>query len=111
MNKPNCWEFMKCGKGPSENGNSKSGSCPIATETSANDLNGGVNGGRICWIIAETCCNGEVKCSDLHRNSSCFSCEFRYKVTAEEGLLSVCKATGSFLENSGAIQQNVPMEQ
>lgn len=90
---------MKCGKGPSENGNSKSSICPIATNTSAHALNGGINGGRICWIIAETCCNGEIKCSDLHRKDSCFQCEFRYKVTAVEGLPNVCKATGLFLQN------------
>ncbi len=104
-NKLNCWEFMKCGKGASGNGNGKHRSCPIAADTSANTLNGGVNGGRICWIIAETCCNGEVQCSNLHRKSSCFSCEFRYKVSAEEGLLNVCKATGLFLQNSGVYQK------
>ena len=100
MNKLNCWEFMKCGKGPSGNDKGKPNSCPIATESFANTLNGGINGGRICWIIAEACCNNEVKCSDFHRKASCFSCEFRYKVTMEEGLLNVCKATGKFLENS-----------
>ena len=98
MGKLNCWEFMKCGKGPS--GNGKSDICPVAVKTEADMLNGGVNGGRICWIIADTCSNGGVKCSDLHRESSCFSCEFRYKVTAEEGLLNVCKATGTFLATS-----------
>jgi hypothetical protein len=92
---------MKCGKGPPENGNGKHCSCPIAAETSANALNEGINGGRICWIIAENCCNGEVKCSDLHRKYSCFSCEFRYKVTIEEGLLNICKTTGLLLQNSG----------
>jgi hypothetical protein len=104
VKKLNCWEFMKCGKGPSGNGNSKAGICPVATETSANALNGGSNGGRICWIVSETCCNGKVKCSDLHRTSSCFSCEFRYKVTMEEGLLDVCKNTGSLLGIYGHIK-------
>jgi hypothetical protein len=99
MIKYNCWEFMKCGKGPSENGNGKSSSCPVATKTLADGLNEGTNGGRICWVIAETYDNGEVKCSDLHRKDSCFQCEFRYKVTIEEGLLNICKATGKFLDN------------
>ena len=98
MNKLNCWEFMKCGKGLSKNGNGKCNSCPVASETSGNALNGGINGGRICWIIAETCDNGEVQCSDLHRKDSCFQCEFRYKVMMEEGLLNVCKATGLLLD-------------
>jgi hypothetical protein len=91
---------MKCGKGPSGNGNGKHRSCPISAETSANTLNGGVNGGRICWIIAENCRNSKVKCSELSRMDPCFSCEFRYKVFAEEGLLSVCRATASFLNHS-----------
>ncbi len=100
MNKLNCWEFMKCGKRPPENGNGKDNSCPVASETSANDLNDGINGGRICWIIAETCHNSKVQCSDLLRKDPCFSCEFRYKVTIEEGLLNICKTTGKFLGNS-----------
>jgi hypothetical protein len=91
---------MKCGKGPSGDGNGKHRSCPISAETSANTLNGGVNGGRICWIIAENCRNSKVKCSELSRMDPCFSCEFRYKVFAEEGLLSVCRATASFLNHS-----------
>jgi hypothetical protein len=91
---------MKCGRGIGGDKVDESGSCPVASETPANNLNGGINGGRICWIIAESCCNGEVKCSTFHRKDSCFSCEFRYKVTAEEGLLNVCRATGLFLENS-----------
>lgn len=89
MKKINCWEFMRCGKGPSGIGNNKSNICPILAETSANTLNGGVNGDRICWVIAETCCNGEMKCADFQRKDSCFSCEFRYKVTIEEGLLNI----------------------
>lgn len=103
MSKLNCWEFIKCGKGPLGNGINKSDICPVAVETSANALNGGVNGGRICWVIAENCSNAEVKCSKLHRKDFCFSCEFRYKVTLEEGLLNVCKATGSFLNKMGLI--------
>jgi hypothetical protein len=88
---------MKCGKGPSDNGNGKSDICPIAFENSANGLNGGTNAGRICWIIANNGCKGKVKCSDLHRENSCFQCEFRYKVIMEEGLLKTCIATGILL--------------
>lgn len=104
MNKPNCWEFMKCGKEPGGVNAGKSGACPVAKEALADGLNGGINGGRICWIIAEKYCTEEIKCSGLHRKSSCYSCEFRYKVTIEEGLLNVCQTTGVFLSNSGACQ-------
>ncbi len=100
MKKINCWEFMKCGNGLSSNGNGKCGRCPVADQTMADGSNGGKNGGRICWIIAESCDEGEVKCSDVYRKSSCFSCEFRFKVMVEEGMLNVCNATGSYLELS-----------
>ncbi len=100
MSKFNCWEFKKCGKGPSGNGNSIPGTCPVANEIAANTLNGGINGGRICWIIAESRNDGEIKCSALHRTTSCFSCEFRYKVLMEEGLVNVCKDTGTLLKIS-----------
>lgn len=105
MNKKiNCWDFMKCGKGPGGSRVEEAGICPIAEETMADGLNGGENGGRICWIIAENCCIEDVSCSEFHRKTSCFSCEFRYKVTMEEGLLNVCQTTGVLLASSGMPQ-------
>lgn len=93
---------MQCGRGPSDNVNDGQDSCPVATTTAAHSSNGGINGGRICWVIADACCNGEVRCSDHHRKDSCFQCEFRYKVMMEEGLLNVCKATGLLLQHLNA---------
>jgi hypothetical protein len=103
MKKRNCWEFMKCGRGIGGDNNDV---CPVAAEKLADGLNEGVNGGRLCWVIAEACCNNEVKCSELHRKSSCFSCEFRFKVNTEEGLLNVCKATGEFLAATDSKKKN-----
>ncbi len=97
MSKLNCWEFMKCGKEPGGSRTEESGVCPIASEASADSLNDGINGGRLCWVIADIC-NYKIKCSATHHNSSCFSCEFRYKVMADEGLLKVCETTGLFLQ-------------
>lgn len=98
MSKLNCWEFMKCGK----NGADTTGSviCPIATESAADGLNGGKNGGRICWVIVDMFCEQKqkIQCCRSHSKSPCFSCEFRFKVMAEEGLLNVCNATGSYLQ-------------
>ena len=105
MNKINCWDYMKCGKGPGGEKTDKCATCPVASETLANGLNGGLNGGRICWIIAENNCIEDLKCSNLHHKSSCYSCEFRYKVTMEEGLLKVCQTTGLLLANSNASQE------
>lgn len=98
MNKLNCWEVKKCGR---EVGGEKAallGVCPVAAEKNVNGLNGGINGGRICWVLAEEHFKNEISCSKLTRKDPCFSCEFRYKVTAEEGLLNVCRATGFFLK-------------
>ena len=100
MNKLNCWEFKQCGRGPNGKKANKLGACPIASESSANGLNGGTNGGRICWVIADVQCQCGVKCSDYHHKASCLSCEFCHKVLTEEGLDNVCRETGSFLNNS-----------
>ena len=89
-----------CGKEPGGVNADKQGVCPIAVDRSANRVNGGVNGGRICWMIAETYCKNGVKCSTSHNGSSCSSCEFRQKVMKEEGLLNVCRATGMLLDES-----------
>jgi hypothetical protein len=98
--KYNCWEFMKCEKGIGGAKTGKTGVCPVAAECAAHGLNGGTNAGRICWVVAGNCNRGNVKCSDSHGANHCFQCEFRYKVTMEEGLLNVCKATGALLTKS-----------
>jgi hypothetical protein len=100
MRKYNCWEFNKCERG--QNGTASSNMCPVAADRSADGLNEGINGGRICWIIAESLNKNKIKCCALQQNLSCFECEFRHKVTTEEGLLNICKATGIFLINSSS---------
>ena len=96
LDKYNCWEFMKCGRETGGDRAHELGVCPVYHEYSADGLNGGVNGGRLCWIIAKNGCTDNL----MHREDFCFQCEFRYRVTNEEGLLSICKTTGLFLRNS-----------
>ena len=84
---------MKCGKGIGGDRQNNTVACPVAVDRYANGLNGGINGGRICWMIME--CSGEHKAK-----SSCFQCEFKYKVMVEEGLLNICNEAGSFLKKS-----------
>ena len=50
-NKLNCWDVKKC---CNETGNKKI--CPVKQESIANGLNGGINGGRICWVIMDSHC-------------------------------------------------------
>lgn len=88
---------MECGMEPGGHRTDESGVCPVAA-ASVSGLNGGKNGGRLCWVLAESCGHANVKCSPLHQPSFCYSCEFRYMVTSEEGLLNVCNATGRLLQ-------------
>lgn len=98
--KINCWQFMKCGREPGGENTEKFGVCPVATKEIADGLNGGINAGRICWVVAENRCMCNTKSSHFHGKDYCFQCQFRYKVLMEEGLLNVCNATGAFLSHS-----------
>lgn len=87
--KINCWEFMKCGREPRGKHAKELGVCRAATFSSADGLNGGVNGGRMCWAIAGTYCFGEVTGSFTHKNFFCYDCKFHRKVLEEEGIITL----------------------
>lgn len=86
MKKINCWEFKKCGREPGGVNASKLGVCPAATETRADGMNRGTNGGRVCWGIAGTFCGGEAKGSVATKIKTCLECEFYRLVREEESL-------------------------
>ncbi len=92
--KLNCWDFKKCCDKSLSHHARESIVCPVKKELTANGLNSGINGGRICWVIMDSHCK---KKSDR----VCFQCEFRNKVMAEEGLLNNCNATGMYLNSLG----------
>lgn len=85
MKKQNCWEVRQCGRGPGSNNGHRNNICPAALDKLSNGLNGGINGGRICWIIAGTFCNGIVQGSFAQKRQSCITCSFFKMVEAEEG--------------------------
>ena len=87
----NCWDFETCCKKTDGRGNSNN-LCPAKNEVIANGLNGGINGGRICWVIMDSHCKKKAQ-------TTCFQCEFHYKVMAEEGLLNNCNAIGAYLNS------------
>ncbi len=58
----NCWEFKKCGREPGGEKEEQLGVCQAAIATFANGLNGGINGGRICWAITGKFSNNRVQC-------------------------------------------------
>jgi len=83
--KQNCWEIKKCGREPGGAQVSHLGVCPAATDTSSNGINGGKNGGRICWAIAGTFCGGKVQGDYAQKAVSCMTCDVFKKIKSEEG--------------------------
>ncbi len=84
--KLNCWEFMKCGREPGGSKVHELGVCPAATAEKADGLNGGKNGGRICWAIAGTICGGKITGTFAQKKETCLKCEFYKRVRKEEGI-------------------------
>jgi hypothetical protein len=81
----NCWEFKKCGR---ELGGTKAaelGVCPAAQNISASGVNGGKNGGRLCWALTGTLCGGKVQGTFAQKLTNCKDCEFFKLVRQEEG--------------------------
>ena len=83
--KKNCWEFKNCGRQPGGAKTAELGVCPASTEASLDNLNGGRNGGRICWAVAGTFCGGKVQGEFAQKSLSCMNCDFFKMVKTEEG--------------------------
>jgi len=75
----NCWEFKDCGRGPGSEP-----VCPAVTETKADGVNRGVNGGRVCWTIAGTLCGGRQQGTYAVKLETCLRCDFCQLVLREE---------------------------
>ncbi len=84
MAKINCWEFKKCGRQPGGNMVDELGVCPAAVFDDMKGVNGGLNGGRCCWIVAGTFCAGKVEGTFAQKIDQCMSCDFFNKVLEEE---------------------------
>lgn len=90
MLKRNCWEFKKCGREPGGRRADELGVCAAATHKRMHGVNGGINGGRICWVVAGTYSTYRVsnlECSMAKNIKSCMSCEFHRQVLKEEGFI------------------------
>ncbi|MCL4435889.1 MAG: hypothetical protein M1503_01700 [Thaumarchaeota archaeon] len=79
----NCWEYKKCGREPGGAHANEYGVCPAANDHSCDGINEGKNGGRLCWAIAGTLCDGEVQGIFAEKQLSCISCDFFKKVRKE----------------------------
>ncbi len=89
LTRKNCWEFKDCGREPGGKHVAELGVCPAATNEKAHGINSGKNGGRACWAIAGTLCNGNVEAGFADKFPNCFHCSFYNKVLSEEGILFV----------------------
>ena len=85
--KINCWESKNCGRQPGGEKEATLGTCVAATQTMANGIHGGINGGRACWVIAGTLCGGKVQGSFADKVGACQACDFYKHVKDQEPML------------------------
>lgn len=83
--KLNCWEVKNCGREPGGKNVDGLGTCPAAVEEKANGINYGKNGGRACWALAGTLCDGTVQATFAKKIINCIQCSFYQQVLDEEG--------------------------
>lgn len=81
----NCWQAKKCGREPGGANVPQLGVCPASTDKATHGLNGGQNGGRICWAVTGTLCGGKVQGTFAQKRLSCMSCDFFKQVKTEQG--------------------------
>jgi CRP-like cAMP-binding protein/tRNA A-37 threonylcarbamoyl transferase component Bud32 len=85
MKRQNCWEYRQCGRQPEGKNIARLGPCPAASDTSYDGINSGKNGGRICWAVAGTFCDGKVQGTYAEKRESCMECPFFKLVQKDEG--------------------------
>ncbi len=84
MAKLNCWEYRKCGREPGGKNAKKYETCPATISTNYNGINNGKNGGRFCWAVSGTFCEGEPSGTYTEKLFDCLKCAFLKKVNEEE---------------------------
>ncbi|MCI5211945.1 MAG: hypothetical protein D3910_24915 [Candidatus Electrothrix sp. ATG2] len=85
VEKLNCWEFKECGREPGGKHVALYGVCVAATETRADGIHDGRNGGRCCWVIAASSCTFRRTNDSLFTN--CNECDFYSLVKESSELL------------------------
>ncbi|MBI3891991.1 MAG: adenylate/guanylate cyclase domain-containing protein [Candidatus Wallbacteria bacterium] len=85
MKRLNCWELKSCGRGPGGTKAAELGACPAATDAELNGINGGANGGRVCWAVAGTLCGGMVQGEFAQKHLACMDCNVMHRIREEMG--------------------------
>ena len=83
----NCWEFMKCGRQPGGEKVDRLGVCPASIESRTDGMNSGKMGGRACWAITGTFCDGKIQREFASKMYKCADCKF-YRLVVHEGKLN-----------------------
>jgi hypothetical protein len=91
MQKMNCWEFKKCGRQPEGLQSEKLGVCPATISRKLDGIHDGVNGGRACWVIAGTLCEGKEQGTFALKEANCIKCDF-YKTVSQEEFTNMVSA-------------------
>ncbi len=83
--KLNCWEYQACGRDSGRTDGEEP--CPASTTEVLDGINGGTAGGRSCWVVTGTLCEGCVQGTYEEKYAAvCRKCSFHYRVEVEEGL-------------------------
>jgi len=82
--KQNCWDFKKCGRTPDGAHADDLGVCPVTTYTVLNNVHGGRNAGRSCWVVTGSLCGGKVQGNEEQKRTICWGCDFLKLVRDEE---------------------------
>lgn len=75
---------MQCGREPEGINVGEKGVCPAATCEIFDAINQGKKGGRICWLVAGTFCDGVPRGTFAEKKNACRNCTFYRQVQAEE---------------------------
>ncbi len=100
----NCWDFFECGREPNGKKSKELGICPATASLELDGVNDGINGGRSCWAIAGTLCDGEIQGSYAQKIGNCLKCDFHSFVHSQQGDRYV--GTKQILEK---VKGNVPV--
>lgn len=104
MHKANCWEAMGCERGPGGAKVHEKGVCPAATAHEIDGLHGGLNGGRACWGVMNTLCDGDVQLTYVAKLQKCIGCEFHRAVLAQEECVATPQEVIKAIESAGIVR-------